>query len=167
MGRRWPTLRDPRLRAALAYALPLAPALYLLWRERDNRFVRLHAAQALTFFTLVAVAQVVLFALVVMVGNLLPGGWLAAVVGLLFWAAFIALGVGGFTLWLRLLNDCAQGRVRRRRLLTPLAKRIESSTLLFTRSASAAYHAGRNASEDARPDEPERPPSVPTPPRVG
>lgn len=139
------TRRDPRTRAALCYVIPLAPALYLLWHERRDVFIRLHAAQSVVFFCGLALAQTLLFAALVALGNWAPaGGWLIAL-GLLFWALFLALGLGGFALWLRLLNDCAHGRVRRRPLLTPLAARLHVATLHFARSASAAYHQRRNS----------------------
>ena len=137
------TPRDPRTRAALAYLAPLLPGLYLLWRERGNRFVRLHAAQAVVFFGAVALAQIILFVALVALGNWAPGAWLTAL-GLLFWAAYIALGLGSLILWLRMLNDCAHGRLQRRPLLAPLTTRLEVATLQFALSASAAYHMRRN-----------------------
>ena len=143
--------RDPRTRAALCYALPLAPGVYMLWRERQNRFVRLHAAQAVVFFAALALAQTLLFVAVIALGGLAQDGWAPVALGLLFWAAFIALGLGGFVLWLRLLNDCAHGRLRRRPLLSPLATRLEVTTLQFSRSASTAYHARRNDAEERSP----------------
>lgn len=136
--------RDPRTHAALCYALPFVPGLYLLWHERRDRFIRLHAAQSVVFFTLAALLQVSLFVLVIVLGNVLSGGWLATAIGLTFWGLFLVIGVGGLLLWLRLLNDCVHGRLRRRPLLTSLALRLETRALRFTRSASAAYHAPRN-----------------------
>ncbi len=138
------TPHDPRTRAALAYLFPLLPGLYLLWRERGNRFVRLHAAQAVVFFSAVALAQTILFIALVALGNWAPGGWWLTALGLFFWAAYIALGLGSLMLWLRLLNDCIRGRLRRRPLLAPLTTRLEVATLQFALSASAAYHARQN-----------------------
>jgi uncharacterized membrane protein len=117
----------------------------MLWRERRNRFVRLHAAQSVVFFGAVALAQIVLFIALVALGNWVSGDWAPPLLGLLFWAAFIALGLGGFILWLRMLNDCVHGRLRRRPLLSPITARLEATTLQFTQSASAAYHAKRNS----------------------
>ena len=135
---------DSRTRAALCYALPLLPGLYMLWRERRNHFVRLHAAQAVIFFVALALAQTALFIALVIVGNLISGGWVATALGLLFWAAFIALGLGSLVLWLHMLNECVHARLRSRPLLTPLARRLEAATLRFAHSASTAYHARRN-----------------------
>lgn len=138
------TPRNRRTRAALAYLFPLLPGLYLLWRERRDRFVRLHAAQAVVFFGMVALAQIILFSALVVVGNWAPGGWALTALGLFFWAAYGALGLGGLMLWLRMLNDCAHGRLRRRPLLAPLTARLEVATLQFAQSASVAYRARRN-----------------------
>ncbi len=137
--------REPRTRAAICYALPVAPGLYMLWHERHDRFIRAHAAQSVVFFGSAAFAQVMLFLVIIVLGNLLSGaGWLTTAFGLLFWGLFLVLGIGGFVLWLRLLNDCVHGRLRWRPILTPLALRLEAAALRFTRSASAAYHAPRN-----------------------
>lgn len=136
--------RDPRTRAALCYALPLLPGLYTLWRERRNRFIRLHAAQSVVFFSAVALAQIILFISLVTLGNWVSGAWAPTVLGLLFWAAFIALGAGGFILWLRMLNECVHGKLRRRPLLAPMTRWLEAMSLHFAQSASVAYHARRN-----------------------
>lgn len=139
------TPREPRTRAAICYALPLAPGLYMLWHERHDRFIRVHAAQSVVFFGAAALTQVVLFLAIIILGNLLSGaGWFVTVLGLLFWALFLVLGIGGLVLWLRLLNDCVHGRLPWLPMLTPLALRLDGAALRFTRSASAAYHAPRN-----------------------
>jgi uncharacterized membrane protein len=119
----------------------------MLWHERRDRFIRAHAAQSVVFFGSAAFAQVTLFMIIIILGNLLSGaGWLTAALGLLIWGLFLVLGIGGFVLWLRLLNDCVHGRLRWRPILTPLALRLEAAALRFTRSASAAYHTPRNTS---------------------
>lgn len=102
--------RNPRIRAALCYAIPVVPAVLALHRERRNRFVRFHAAQSLLFFGGIALAQVVLFALLVVAGNLVGHGALAVAAGIVFLALFLALGVAGFLFWLRLLRDCIEGQ---------------------------------------------------------
>lgn len=142
-------LRDPRARATLTYALPLAPALYLLARERRARFVRLHAAQALIFFAGIGLAQALLFALAVVLGNVAAGSWAELPVGLLLWGALLALGAGAFMLWLRLLAEAWNGRLRRRRVLSPLATRLERLAASFTRAVSSAGEASRNIPHDA------------------
>ena len=148
-------LRDPRARATLCYALPLAPALYLLARERGNRFIRMHAAQALIFFVGVGFMQALLFALVVILGNATAGSRAELPVSLALWGALIALGLAALTLWLRLLADAGRGRLRWRPILTPLAAWLEP---LFANRAPPASNAGRarrnTAGGSAAPTEP-------------
>jgi uncharacterized membrane protein len=138
---------DPRASATLCYALPLLPALYLLARERRNRFVRLHAAQALVFFACVALAQTLLFALVVFVGNIAAGTVAELPVSLAFWGALIALGFGALVLWLRLLADAWQGRLRRRPILSPVASELERLMADLARATSRTQRARRNDSD--------------------
>src|SRR5689334_5854013 len=102
--------RNPRVIAALCYAVPYVVALWVLLRERRNRYVRFHAAQSLIFFVTVPLIQIVLFVALVVVGNIVGIGGLAFVLGLFFIGAFVALGVGALLLWLRLLADCWAGQ---------------------------------------------------------
>src|SRR5690348_3140762 len=95
--------RNPRVTAALCYAIPYVVALWVLLRERRNRFVRFHATQSLIFFITIPLIQVVLFVALVIVGNVVGIGALAFVLGLFFIGAFVAVGVGALFLWLRLL----------------------------------------------------------------
>lgn len=104
------SVRNPRVRAASAYALPFLPALWLLLRERRNRFVRLHAARALTFFGSLALVQILLFAALVVVGGIVTGLTAAAVLGVLFYSVYIACAACGFVLWLLLMRDALAGR---------------------------------------------------------
>src|SRR5262249_33870302 len=99
-----PRVDNPCVRAAVCYVVPLLPALGLLIRERSDRFVRLHAAQALVFFVLLATAQLALYAaLVLLGGGVPPDGPLATALGLVFYALVAALGLGSLLLWLALL----------------------------------------------------------------
>lgn len=102
--------RNPRVRAAFAYAIPFVPALWLLARERRNRFVRLHAARSLIFFCCLAMAQVALFAGLVALGGTVTGLAVAAVVGVVFYVLYIVMAVLGFVLWLLLMRDALAGR---------------------------------------------------------
>src|SRR5579859_867385 len=148
-------LRNPRVRATLCYALPLAPALLMLARERRNRFVRLHAAQALVFYAGVGLAQTLPFALVVVLGNEAAGSWAELPAILLLWGAMIALVLGALTLWLRLLADAWRGRLRRRPAISALATQLERLAADLTRAASTAGRALRNtAGRSATPPAP-------------
>lgn len=124
--------RNPRVLAALCYALPFvmsgATLLGLVGAPR-NRFVRLHAAQSLILFVLMGLAQVALLVALVTLGALAPAaGWPTVALGLAFYALVVALGVLCLVLWLRLIRDCMQGRWRRYPALTPLATHLERAT---------------------------------------
>ncbi len=101
---------NPRVTAALCYAVPYVVALWVLLRERRNRFVRFHAAQSLIFFVTIPLMQVVLLVALVVVGNMVGSGALAFALGLLFIGAFVALGVGALFFWLRMIADCWAGQ---------------------------------------------------------
>jgi len=118
------TLSNPRLRALLVHALPFAPAVVMLLRERRNAFVRLHAARALAFYGLIGIAQIVLFVTLVFIGGFASGG-VAFAFGLLFYGLFGLLGVAAVVIWLRLLADAAAGTLTPVLLLTEEAWRIE------------------------------------------
>lgn len=117
--------RNPRVLAALAYALPIIPALVLLARERRNHFVRLHAAQSLVFFTLLAFAQAALYTALVLTGAFVTDAKTAIVLGLIFYALFALLGIVSFVVWLVLLADTMSGRRRRLPVLARLADRLD------------------------------------------
>ncbi|HEY1389543.1 MAG TPA: hypothetical protein VGF38_13455 [Ktedonobacterales bacterium] len=117
--------RNPRVTAALCYAVPYVAALWALLRERRNRFVRFHAAQSLIFFVTIPLMQLALFVALVVVGNMVGISALAFVFGLLFIGAFVALGVGALLLWLWMLADCWVGQATVFPILGPLAHRLE------------------------------------------
>lgn len=119
------TLSNPRLRALSVYALPFAPAVVVLLRERRNAFVRLHAARALAFYGFIGIAQIVLFVALVLIGGFASDSVAAFAFGLLFYGLFGLLGVAAVVFWLRLLADAAAGTLTSVPLLTSAAWRIE------------------------------------------
>lgn len=131
---------NPRVLAALAYALPLVPALLLLARERRNRFVRIHAAQALVFFCLVGLAQASVFVALVVVGSVVSNARLAIVLGLVAYGLFALIGLAGFVTWLLLLADAMAGRRRKRLVLGGLADALDR--ILTRRAPPTSASAG-------------------------
>jgi uncharacterized membrane protein len=111
------------------YAVPFVPALVVLLRERQNRFVRLHAAQSLVFFALLALGQIALFAALVGVGNLLVELPFAAAASFVFYALYLIVGLMSLIIWLRLLGYAVDGTVHKIPLLTLCAAWIERVTL--------------------------------------
>lgn len=119
------TERRLRLRAGLAYAIPFVPALVLLVSERRHRWVRLHAAQSLFFFVALVIAQIALFAALVLVGGVVVALPAAAVAGLVFYGLYLLAGIIGLVFWLRLVADAMAGRSTRFRFLSGAAMRLE------------------------------------------
>jgi len=120
------------VRAAVCYVVPLLPALGLLLRERSDRFLRLHAARALVYFGLLAMAQLALYAILVLLGGVAPpDGPMAMVLGLVFYVLFATLGLGSFLLWLALLRDAMAERFSRFPLLSGAAEGIERLVALL------------------------------------
>jgi uncharacterized membrane protein len=117
--------RNPRVQAALCYAVPFVPAAVVLFRERSNRFVRLHAAQAVAFFALLALAQVAIFSALLAAGGFVTDLALAALLGIVFYGLLAIVGLLGLILWLDFFHDTLGGRFRPYPALTPLARRIE------------------------------------------
>ena len=115
------------MRAALAYAIPFAPAIWLLARERHARFVRLHAAQSLVFFGLLALGQVALLIALIVAGGAITEPGMSVALGTLFLLLFGVLALGGFSLWLLLLADAMAGRLYPYIGLSQLATLIERS----------------------------------------
>jgi uncharacterized membrane protein len=109
----------------LAYAMPLLPALVLLVRERRNRFIRVHAAQALVFYLLVAGWQIALFFASVGLGGVTADLRLDVAFGLAMLALFLLLAVLSGLLWLLLIADAMAGRRTLFPVVSLWAERIE------------------------------------------
>jgi uncharacterized membrane protein len=116
---------NPRIIAALCYAIPYVVSVGALLRERRNRFVRFHAAQSIIFFVTIPAIQLILFVVLIVVGNTVDTGPWSVVLGVLFIGGFLALGVGAFLFWLRLLADCWAGRATAFPVIGALAHRME------------------------------------------
>lgn len=115
---------QPGVAAALCYAVPLVPGAILLWRERENRFIRFHAAQSLIFFGLVAGGQICLYVLLLVAGGLITNDTVATVAAALIVLLFLALGVAALLTWFGLLADCIAGRARALPLVGAWAERL-------------------------------------------
>lgn len=98
------------------------------------RFVRLHAAQSLVFFGLLALGQVALYVALVMLGQTVADPTASFALGVLFLLLFGALGLGGFGLWLLLLADALTGRLRPYPFLSRLATLVERATAFRSRA---------------------------------
>ena len=108
----------PNVAGALAYLLgPITGILFFLL-EKENRFVRYHAAQSITLGLLwiaLSVVFSVLSGMLVMVPVL---GWLVALL------LSVVFGLGGFFLWLFLMWRAFQGREWESPIAGPMARKL-------------------------------------------
>ncbi|HEY9449080.1 MAG TPA: hypothetical protein VIQ74_10525 [Gemmatimonadaceae bacterium] len=109
---------SPNAAGALAYLLgPITGILFFLM-EKENRFVRYHAAHSITLGLLwiaISVAFSVLSGMLVMVPVL---GWLVALL------LSVVFGLGGLFLWLFLMWGAFQGREWESPIAGPMARKL-------------------------------------------
>ena len=84
----------------------------MLVRERRNGFVRFHAARSLVLFGGIVLIQVLLYAVIVILGNSIRSATITLLLGLLVLLGYLALAVGALVLWLRLIAEALAGRGR-------------------------------------------------------
>jgi uncharacterized membrane protein len=108
----------PNAAGALAYLLgPITGILFFLL-EKENRFVRYHAAQSITL-GLIWIALSVLFSVLSGVLVMVPVlGWLVALL------LSVVFGLGGFFLWLFLMWHAFQGREWESPIAGPMARKL-------------------------------------------
>jgi uncharacterized membrane protein len=108
----------PNVAGALAYALGPLTGVAFLVLEKEDRFVRFHAAQAVTTGLLMIVLSVGLSVVSTILAFVPVLGWIAA---MLF--AFV-MGFGAFVLWLVLMCKAFAGEEWEVPLAGTLARRI-------------------------------------------
>jgi uncharacterized membrane protein len=94
---------EPTVAAALSYILGLITGIVFLVLERDNRYVRFHAAQSVVVSVFVIIASIGVSMVSRGIAYIPAIGW--AVVLLLN----LGLAVGTFVLWLLLMWQAYQG----------------------------------------------------------
>jgi uncharacterized membrane protein len=108
----------PNVAGALAYVLgPITGVLFLVL-EKDNRFVRFHAAQSITVGLVLIAISIALSILSTVLAFVPVVGW---IVGLLL---ALVLGFGGFILWLLLMWRASQGKEWEVPVAGSLARRL-------------------------------------------
>lgn len=94
---------QPNLAAALSYVLSILTGIIFFVLEKENKYVRFHAMQAILF----GAAWIILW---IVLGILSTALWFVPVVGwILNVAIYLVLGLGGFILWLFLMYKAYQG----------------------------------------------------------
>ncbi len=97
----------PNVAGALAYFLGPITGIFFLVVEKQNAFVRFHAAQSVVL----AIAWVVFWIAVTVLSMILGvvpviGAILGAILGIVLW---LVVGLGAFVLWLLLMYRAFQG----------------------------------------------------------
>ncbi|WP_254545772.1 DUF4870 domain-containing protein [Halomarina pelagica] len=119
---------DSTVLAALSYVLGFVTGLVVYLVERDDEYVRFHAAQSMTVFGLLFLASVALTViqtvalgvLFVDVSTFVVG----SIVSLVLSLVGIALWLGGIALWLYLIVRAYQGKTPRIPVAAGLADRL-------------------------------------------
>jgi uncharacterized membrane protein len=114
----------PNLAGALAYLFaPLTGILFMVI-EKENRFVRFHAAQSIVFGIACIVAWVALTILGMILGVIPVIGWILSIL------LSFGFGLGCFALWLYLMFQAFQGREWEVPVLGVQARRIAAPAVL-------------------------------------
>lgn len=108
----------PRLAAPLAYAGWWITGLIVWFVEREDRYIRFHAAQAVTAFGLIAVLIAAFGVLAIASLSFLPSAF-----GPFLWAAGL-VWIGGLVLWALSMWKAATGAPWRIPIAAELADRL-------------------------------------------
>lgn len=94
---------EPNLAAALSYVLSIITGIIFFVIEKENKYVRFHAMQAILF----GAAWIILW---IVLGVVSLGLIFVPVIGWIINAViYLGLGLGGFILWLILMYKAYQG----------------------------------------------------------
>ena len=93
----------PNVAGALAYVLGPITGVVFLVLEKENRFVRFHAAQAIATGVVIIVLSIALSVVSGVLAFIPILGWLAALL------LSLVMGLGSFLLWLLLMWRAYQG----------------------------------------------------------
>jgi uncharacterized membrane protein len=94
----------PNVAGALAYLLGPLTGIFFLVIEKENRFVRFHAAQSIVVGIACIVAGITLSVISAILGLVPIIGWLVSIL------LSLGMGLGFFILWLTLMFMAFQGR---------------------------------------------------------
>jgi uncharacterized membrane protein len=108
----------PHVAGALAYVLGPITGVIFLMIERENRFVRFHAAQSITVGIVLIAVSIGLSLLGTVLAFVPVLGWIAALL------LTLVLGFGSFVLWIMLMWRASQGREWEVPVAGPLARRL-------------------------------------------
>ncbi|MBI5026698.1 MAG: DUF4870 domain-containing protein [Nitrospirae bacterium] len=94
---------QPNLAAALAYVLTVITGIIIFVIEKENKYVRFHAMQAILFGAAWIILWIVLGIVSIALAFVPVVGWIISAV------IYLGLGLGGFILWLFVIYKAYQG----------------------------------------------------------
>lgn len=109
---------EPNVAGALAYLLGPITGIAFLVLERENRFVRYHAAHSIAVSVVLLVLSVVLSVLSTILAIVPILGWLAAML------LSLGLSLGSLALWLVLMWKAYHGEEWEPPITGPLARKL-------------------------------------------
>jgi uncharacterized membrane protein len=112
---------DPNVAAGLSYVLGAITGIIFFLVEKDNAYVRFHAAQSIVVFGAVFVANILLSVIGAVLGNI-PG--LGIVTGLIVFAASMLLALGALGAWLYLMIKAFTGSGAELPVAAPYARKL-------------------------------------------
>ena len=95
---------EPNVAAALSYILGLITGILFLVLEKENRYVRFHAAQSIVVSTIIIVVSIGVSLISGILAFIPILGWLAVLV------LTLGLSLGTFVLWIALMWQAFQGK---------------------------------------------------------
>jgi len=97
----------PNVAGALAYLLGPITGILFLVLEKENRFVRFHAAQSTAFSVVWIIAWVIFGAVITVIAVIPILGWLVSAIAIL---VNLVVALGGLVFWLFLMLQAFSGR---------------------------------------------------------
>ena len=119
--------RSPSVMAALSYVLGFVSGIVVFLVEKEDRFVRFHAAQSIALSALLFVASIALtvvqtFVFALFFSSATAG--LGAILSLVLGLVWLVVGLGAFVAWLYLIVRAYQGATPRIPIAAGIADRI-------------------------------------------
>ena len=108
---------EPNVSAGLSYLVGIIGIIFF-FMEKQNRFVRFHAAQSITVGVALIAVSIVLSILSTVLAFIPVLGWIVAIL------LSLGLGLGSFVLWIMLMWRAWQGREWETPVAGSFARRI-------------------------------------------